>query len=167
MRTIGLLAFAAGALAITLSCGGSGGAGIPTQSPLPDVTASPGPSEAANGSGGQASGTGATIDCDAPLPDGPIALAGIVEYAEIVRSAPVPTLEVGVRVERIETTAEAQDWEYDYVPGELIDVVIVGSIPVDRPGDCVLIAGQIRRWACAADCDAVGLVADIFEVAQP
>lgn len=160
VRTIILLTTLALAL-VAVACGDDTG---PDTTASATPTASPRPTEATATQGAESPAPG--VRCDAPLPEGPIAFAGDVEYVDVVADAPVPTVLVGVHVDRIETTGEAQEWgDLEYVPGELIETVVIETVPSVEAGDCVLVAGQIRRWACAPDCDAAGLVADTFVVA--
>jgi hypothetical protein len=53
----------------------------------------------------------------------------------------------------------------EYRSGEKVEVNILDPLPTPvEVGDCVSIAGSVRRFACGPACDAAGFVADTLEV---
>ncbi|OGO46102.1 MAG: hypothetical protein A2W34_01380 [Chloroflexi bacterium RBG_16_64_32] len=161
MHRFSIGAFAA--LLLTLmACGGGPSLPSPAGDPVP-----PSPSPSADEAAVEATPPAdETAACVAPLLQGGSAVSfrGLVvgQRKEIFVNTKVP-----VRIREVELSGTPVDWKYHYIVGEDVDVII----PQDRsrnvqPGDCVLVTGDVGRWACGAACDAVGFLAERFERVQ-
>ena len=148
--------FVAGLTTIALACAGGANRG---ETPSATGTATAGPPVAER----------ETPSCDGPVSqdESPVAFRGRVtgspsegESGENYRWLKVP-----VRIEEVEVTKTPVLWEYSYVRGETVDVVLITDRAIDVTlGDCVLVTGDVGLWACGAACDAAGFLAESFVV---
>ena len=155
-----LLFWAGALLAVAAACGGGDRAEIPQANETPPSAETP-LAESTSPADETA------VACAAPLllGEAPVTFRGRVTGQPVhgALGTDYQWSKVGLRIDEVEVVGTPVTGQNGYVPGQVVDVFILGqNPPVVRPGDCVLVSGDVHRWACGAACDAGGFVAERF-----